>query len=142
MYSRSIAFYDRFMNICGKTTCPFPDEYIEIIRAELKDKDITYDNVLNILKKHNWNKYYEFVPHILELLGLPIVKFTEEQERLIFELFDKINCTDAKVMPYFYILYKLAEYIKYEDLHLFYIKPYFLEKYEDDWNTKCLPNLK
>lgn len=149
MTSKTIAFtrVEHFKNILediqGKTPIYFSDEFINDIKNKLKNKEITSYTVKEILKNKKLHKYYEFIPAILKKLNVRVVEFTEEEEETLCDLFKEVSKAHTILYPYqsflphHYILYRLAEYIKYDKLHLLKLSSYNSEFYDKKWEQIC-----
>lgn len=106
----------------GKETTNIPDEVIFQIQNQIKKEritltELTHHKTKEILKKLQYNKYYEHISFIKNKLGIKPPLFTPELEEILFNLFMEIQAPYAKIRPdyrvnflnYHYTLYKLCE---------------------------------
>lgn len=109
----------------GKETTNIPDAVIINIKLQMKKERLTNKDMTNlktkaILKKLNYNTYYEHIPFIKNKLGIPPPIMTPELEDIICILFIELqapyilNCPDDKTnfLNYYYTVYKLCELLK------------------------------
>ena len=139
-YRRINHFKDTLKNIQGKTSFSLDDEQIiNQLTNNLQNTEITYEYIKNQVKKHNLEKYYEYIPAILRKLNIEVVDFTEEEEILLCELFENVSkiysmlYPDESFLPYNYILYQLSKYINYKKLHLIKLTSYNKIIYDKKW---------
>ena len=109
------------------------DEIVNVILNEIKKynyskqeiKSITDNNIIKILKKLDYNKYYKNLSYIrYKITGIKPPAFTKEEENLLIHMFNLIEAPFYKHKPakrknflsYSYILYKFCEKIKYDAL--------------------------
>lgn len=145
MVSKNVSFkrIDHFKNVLedmqGKTSIYFDDNFINQLTNNSQNTQITPEYIRVQLKKHNLQKYYEFIPSILRKLQVEVLEFTEEEENILCELFEEVSKTHNilyprdSFLPYHYILYRLAEYINYKNLHLIKITEYNRIMYDKKW---------
>ena len=105
-----------------KETTQIPEEVIENIRARIKKeritnmKEINYDKMRDILRKLNYNKYFEHIQYINSLFGVKPPIMNEELHETLCVLFIEIQKPWAVHCPpnrtnffnYTYTLYQLC----------------------------------
>ncbi len=116
----------------AKESTTVPQKIIDDIKQELtkqkiKNKnDITHTKVKEILKKLNYNKYYDHAPYITQMVnGIKPPTMPQELEDRIRIMFNQIQAPFEKYRPkdrtnflsYSYILYKFCELLG-EDKYL------------------------
>jgi len=142
-YTRIEHFKNILEDIQGKTSIYFGENFINDIKIILKNKEITHNQIKNVLKKRNLKIYYEYIPAILKKLDIETVEFTKEEEDVLCELFEDVSkkhCIlypNESFLPYQYILYRLAEYIKYKKMYLLTLNEYNREIYDEKWKQIC-----
>jgi len=142
-YTRIGHFKNILEDVQGKTPIYFGENFINDIKINLKNKEITHYHIKNVLKKRKLKIYYEYIPAILKKLDIEIVEFTKEEEDVLCELFEEVSNTysilyhNESFLPYQYILYRLAEYIKYKKMHLLKLNEYNREIYDEKWEQIC-----
>ena len=142
-----------------------PDQVIDDIKAEIKKlrikklSTLTPEKMREILKKLNYNKYYEHAPHIINRIqlhskeckdsskvqSLSISSETEERIRLMFKEiqapYDKHKPDTRKnFLNYGYVLYKFCELLELDDcLPRFSLLKSREKLYEHDviWKNIC-----
>jgi hypothetical protein len=97
----------------------------EIIKLRIKDlSKITKKQMKYILKKINYNKYYEHIPHIINKLnGKQTLKLSRQQEEKMYSIFMEIHNVFEDVRPstrvnflsYSYVLYKICELLELDN---------------------------
>lgn len=133
-YKRENHFNEWLSQFQAQEMTTIPDEVIEQLRAELKKmkirnmEDITHAKIRGLLKKLKWNKFYEHVPYITNMLnGIKPPNMPQELEERLRIMFKDIqkpfddNCPkDRKnFLSYSYVLYKFCELLG-EDEYLQY----------------------
>ena len=121
-YKRINHFREILAQLQAKETTQIPDEVIENIKNQIKREryeieDITNKQAKEILKKLEYNKYYEHIPFIKEKLGVKPPVMSQELEETLCNLFMDIQAPYAKFCPddrvnflnYYYTVYKLCE---------------------------------
>ena len=107
----------------AKESTDIPQNIFENIKRELKKRKINKDDLdifrlRRILKKLNYRKYYEHVPHILQIInGKEPPNFSREDEMKIKKMFKDIQKPFAIFCPknrknflnYSYVLHKFCE---------------------------------
>jgi hypothetical protein len=132
-YKRINHFREILSQFQAKETTKIDDSILENIKQQIKKeritiKDITNKKMKEILKKLEYNKYYEHIPYINEKIGIKPPIMSSDLESLLSNLFTDIQGPYAKHCPedrinflnYYYTVYKLCELLN-EDEFL----PYF-----------------
>ena len=132
-YKRINHFREILSQFQAKETTKIDDSILENIKHQIKKeritiKDITNKKMKEILKKLEYNKYYEHIPYINEKIGIKPPVMSSDLESLLSNLFTDIQGPYAKHCPedrinflnYYYTVYKLCELLN-EDEFL----PYF-----------------
>jgi len=129
-YKRINHFNEWLAQFQAKESTEIPDSVFTLILSELKkDKNlkiqqITTSTIRTILKKISLNKYYEHVPHIINMInGKPapmIDRSTEEKLRMMFKEiqtpFMKHCPSDRKnFLSYSYVLHKFVELLDLDE---------------------------
>ena len=95
----------------------------------MKIEDMTNQNAKDILKKLGYNKYYEHIPHIINVMsGKKAPCLSRKEEERLRTLFKEIqipfsnNCPPSRknFLSYSYVLHKFCELLEYD-----YLLPYF-----------------
>jgi len=134
-YKRINHFNEWLAQFQAKETTDIPQEIFDGIFKELKKlkiidyKNIDYKLIRSILKKLNFNKYYEHIPHIINIINgnkAPLLsRKHEEQLRMMFKEiqtpFMKYCPDDRKnFLSYSYVLHKFCELIELDDLLIYF----------------------
>ena len=124
--------------------------FTEITRnINIDIKKITHKQVREILKKIGYNKYYEHIPHIVNVLtGEKAPKLAPIEEEQLRNLFKEIqipfsnNCPEERknFLSYSYVLHKFCELLEYD-----YLLPNFpllksrekLQQQDKIWKCIC-----
>ena len=113
----------------AKESTDIPPKDFESIRRELKKRKINKDDLdifrlRRILKKLNYRKYYEHVPHILQIInGKEPPNFSRRDEMRIKQMFKAIQKPFAIYCPknrknflnYSYVLHKFCELLDLDE---------------------------
>jgi hypothetical protein len=154
-YKRENHFNEWLSQFQAQETTNIPQDVIEQLRNELKKikvkvvEEITHARVRSLLKKLKFNKYYEHVPYITNILsGISPPKMPQELEEKLRIMFKDIqkpfdeNCPSERknFLSYSYVLYKFCELLS-EDTYLKYF-PLLKSKeklYQQDiiWKKIC-----
>ena len=154
-YKRENHFNEWLSQFQAQETTSIPEDVIEQLRNELKKikvkvvEEITHARVRSLLKKLKFNKYYEHVPYITNILsGISPPKMPQELEEKLRIMFKDIqkpfdeNCPSERknFLSYSYVLYKFCELLS-EDTYLKYF-PLLKSKeklYQQDiiWKKIC-----
>jgi len=121
-YKRINHFREILAQFQAKETTQIPETVIEDIKNQIKKERITTSSISNakakeILKKLGYNKYYEHIPFIKDIIGIKPPVMTPELEDTLCNLFMDIQSPYAKYCPddrvnflnYYYTVYKLCE---------------------------------
>tara|TARA_E500000331_G_scaffold268598_1_gene259976 strand:- start:2848 stop:3975 length:1128 start_codon:yes stop_codon:yes gene_type:complete len=121
-YKRINHFREILAQFQAKETTQIPETVIEDIKNQIKKERITTSCISNakakeILKKLGYNKYYEHIPFIKDIIGIKPPVMTPELEDTLCNLFMDIQSPYAKYCPddrvnflnYYYTVYKLCE---------------------------------
>ena len=134
-YKRINHFNEWLAQFQAKESTEISDEiytniYNEITKNINMDiKKIKPKQVKSILKKLGYNKYYEHIPHIINVLnGNKAPCLSREEEEHLRSLFKEIqipfsnNCPETRknFLSYSYVLHKFCELLEYD-----YLLPYF-----------------
>ena len=134
-YKRINHFNEWLAQFQAKETTDIPQEVYQGILNELKKdpfitvKTVTYKNIREILKKLKFNKYYEHIPHIINILnGERAPLLTREYEEQLRMMFREIQTPFIKHCPedrknflsYSYVLHKFCELLELDDLLVYF----------------------
>tara|TARA_B100000886_G_scaffold321418_1_gene263601 strand:+ start:6206 stop:7321 length:1116 start_codon:yes stop_codon:yes gene_type:complete len=121
-YKRINHFREILAQFQAKESTQIPEKVIEDIKNQIKKerielKQITNSKAKEILKKLGYNKYYEHIPFIKDMIGIKPPIMTPELEDTLCNLFIEIQAPYAKFCPddrvnflnYYYTVYKLCE---------------------------------
>ncbi len=121
-YKRINHFREILAQFQAKETTQIPDHVVEEIKNQIKKERIELKQLTNlkakeILKKLGYNKYYEHIPFIKDMIGIKPPIMTPELEETLCNLFMEIQAPYAKFCPddrvnflnYYYTVYKLCE---------------------------------
>ena len=121
-YKRINHFREILAQFQAKETTQIPDKVIEDIKYQIKKERINKEQINNIkakeiLKKLGYNKYYEHIPFIKDIIGIKPPVMNPELEDTLCNLFMDIQRPYAKFCPddrvnflnYYYTVYKLCE---------------------------------
>ena len=121
-YKRINHFREILAQFQAKETTQIPEQVIEDIKNQIKKERIQREQITNvkakeILKKLGYNKYYEHIPFIKDIIGIKPPIMTPELEDTLCNLFMEIQRPYAKYCPddrvnflnYYYTVYKLCE---------------------------------
>ena len=124
-YKRINHFKEILAQFQAKETTQIPEEVLENIKLQLKKERIPLSKFTNtkakeVLKKLDYNKYYEHIPFIKDKLGIKPPIMTPELEETLCNLFMEIQGPYAKCCPhdrvnflnYYYTVYKLCELLE------------------------------
>ena len=138
-YKRINHFNEWLAQFQAKESTEIPDKVYKDITAELqkekilKLKNITPKKIRTILKKLGLNKYYEHVPHIINMINgrpAPVInRATEEKLRMMFK---EIQTPFLKHCPA-----ERKNFLSYS-----YVLHKFVELLDMDQYLKCFPLLK
>lgn len=154
-YKRINHFKEWLNRFQAKQTPVIPDIVFTDIINELNKnrfydlKKLTRVKIKNILKKLNYNIYYEHIIYIINKLNnLPPPKITKDMEKIFINMFYKIqipwklykNSSRKSFWSYSYLLYKFCELLDLN--HLLYCFPLYKDTdkiIENDkiWKKTC-----
>jgi uncharacterized Zn finger protein (UPF0148 family) len=134
-YKRINHFNEWLAQIQAKETTSISIEVYNNISIELKkdiniDKNnISHQKIREILKKLGYNKYYEHIPHFINILtGKKTVEFIGNYEEKLRSMFKEIQIPFSKYCPekrknflsYSYVLHKFCELLELDDLLVYF----------------------
>ena len=134
-YKRMNHFNEWLAQFQAKETTEIPEEIYNNLYQEINKnmnidiKNITNKQVREILKKLEYNKYYEHIPHIINVLnGKKAPRLSNSEEARLRNLFKEIqipftnNCPENRknFLSYSYVLHKFCELLEYD-----YLLPHF-----------------
>jgi hypothetical protein len=121
-YKRINHFREILAQFQAKETTQIPPKVIEDLQYQIKKERIQLSQLTNgktkeILKKLGYNKYYEHIPFIKDMIGIKPPNMSPELEETLCNLFTEIQepyakyCPDDRVnfLNYYYTIYKLCE---------------------------------
>jgi len=130
-YKRINHFNEWLAQFQAKETTDIPEEIYKDLYSEINKnisidiQKLTYKQVREILKKINYNKYYEHIPHIINTLsGQKAPSLDKQSEETLRAFFKEIqipfmnNCppTRKNFLSYAYVLHKFCELLEYDHL--------------------------
>ena len=130
-YKRMNHFNEWLAQFQAKETTEIPDKVYRGIKEEINKnmnidiKKISYKQMREILKKLEFNKYYEHIPHLINVLnGKKAPKLSNNEEAQLRNLFKEIqipfsnNCPEDRknFLSYSYVLHKFCELLEYDYL--------------------------
>ena len=154
-YKRINHFNEWLAQFQAKETTEIPEEIYKNIYKEVKKninldiQNITPKQVREILKKLDFNKYYEHIPHVINVLnGKKAPVLSRQEEEHLRSLFNEIQLPFSKNCPqdrknflsYSYVLHKFCELLEYD-----YLLPHFpllksrekLQQQDKIWKFIC-----
>ena len=155
-YKRINHFNEWLAQFQAKETTDIPEEVYKGILDELKKNKfininkLSYKNVREILKKLKFNKYYEHIPHIINILNgqkAPILtRHYEEQLRMMFKEIQTPFMTHCPAerknfLSYSYVLHKFCELLELDDLLVYFPLLKSREKLQQQdqiWEKICI----
>ena len=134
-YKRINHFNEWLAQFQAKETTEISEEIYNNIFNEIKKnknidvKEITHKQMRDLLKKLEYNKFYEHIPHIINVLNgrqAPVLSLNKEEH--LRALFKEIqlpftkNCPEDRknFLSYSYVLHKICELLEYD-----YLLPHF-----------------
>lgn len=121
-YKRINHFREVLAQFQAKEATDIPENIINNIRNQIKKErlslhELSYKKMKSILKKLGYNKYYEHIAFIKNIIGIPPPVMSPKLEETLCSLFMSIQIPYAKYCPkdranflnYYYTLYKLCE---------------------------------
>jgi len=154
-YKRINHFNEWLAQFQGKENTEIPPEIYKNIKSEIKKninlnvKEINYKQVREILKKLNYNKYYEHIPYLINIIsGKDSPKLSRKEEEILRSLFKEIQIPFMKYCPsarknflsYAYVLHKFCQLLEYDNLLIYF--PLLksrekLQQQDDIWKNIC-----
>jgi hypothetical protein len=134
-YKRINHFNEWLAQFQAKETTDISDKiYNDIIKELKKEKyldinNITYSQIRDILKKLKYNKYYEHIPHIINIInGKKAPVLTRQYEEQLRMMFKEIqvpfmnNCPDDRknFLSYSYVLHKFCQLLELDEFLTFF----------------------
>ena len=134
-YKRINHFNEWLAQFQAKETTEIPDNIYKDIYNEINKninldiKTINYKHIREILKKLKYNKYYEHIPHLINILsGEKAPTISRASEEMLRSLFKEIQIPFMKHCPptrknflsYSYVLHKFCELLEYDHLLPFF----------------------
>lgn len=133
-YKRINHFNEWLAQFQAKETSELPPDIYTRVKQEMKknkllDRDVPYPKMREILKKLGYNKYYEHIPHLLNIIrGQKAPTLSRKSEETLRSLFKDIQLPFMKHCPpqrknflsYSYVLHKFCELLEYDDLLVFF----------------------
>jgi len=113
-YTTELYFKERLEQLQGKQSTQIPIEIMEIV----KDCE-TINDIKNTLKKNKKSSYYKHIYSIAnkKLIKVPYLNKNEEEQIIfLFNIVSKHLKNDINVLSYNFIMYKLLQHIKRDDL--------------------------
>ncbi len=154
-YKRINHFNEWLAQFQAKETTEIPENiYKDILtelnkNIELEIKEVNYKQIREILKKLKFNKYYEHIPHIINIIsGKKAPCLSRESEERLRSLFKEIqipfmkNCPSSRknFLSYSYVLHKFCELLEYDNLIEFFPLLKSREKLQQQdkiWESIC-----
>jgi hypothetical protein len=153
-YKKINHFKEILAQFQAKETTLIPDHVIEKMQQQIKKErirldELTHHKTKEILKKLEFNKYYEHIAFIKNKLGIRPPVFTPELEATLCNLFMEIqtpyakNCPDYRVnfLNYYYVLYKFCELLEetqyLSDIPLLKDREKLIEQ-DEIWKKVCI----
>ena len=134
-YKRINHFNEWLAQFQAKETTELPESIYQDIYDELNKnidfniETINYNQIREILKKLKYNKYYEHIPHLINVVtGKKAPRLTRHSEEMLRNLFKEIqipfmnNCPSSRknFLSYSYVLHKFCELLEYDHLLNFF----------------------
>ena len=134
-YKRINHFNEWLAQFQAKESTDIPEEIYKQIYMELNKninldiRTVNYSQIRNILKKLRYNKYYDHIPHLINIIsGEKAPKLNPESEDILRSLFKEIQLPFMKHCPasrknflsYSYVLHKFCELLEYDHLLSFF----------------------
>lgn len=133
-YKRINHFNEWLAQFQAKETSELPPDIYTRVQQEMKknkllDRDVPYPKMRELLKKLGYNKYYEHIPHLLNIIrGQKAPTLSRKSEETLRSLFKDIQIPFMKHCPpqrknflsYSYVLHKFCELLEYDDLLVFF----------------------
>ena len=139
----------------NKENTEIPDELYGVIEKEIKKNinlnpgEINHKQMKEILKKQKFNKYYEHIPYLINIIsGKESPKLNRKEEEILRSLFKEIQIPFMKHCPperknflsYSYVLHKFCELLEYDNLLCYFTLLKSREKLQQQdkiWKKIC-----
>ena len=134
-YKRINHFNEWLAQFQAKETTEIPENIYKEIYNELNKNinldlsKVNYQQIRIILKKLKYNKYYDHIPHLINIIsGESAPRLTRQSEEILRSLFKEIQLPFMKHCPpsrknflsYSYVLHKFCELLEYNHLLTFF----------------------
>ena len=151
-YKRINHFREVLSQVQAKEATDIPLEIINNIKNQIKKErlelsDMSYKKTKEILKKLHYNKYYEHISFIKDILGIKPPVMSPTLEDTLCSLFMNIQIPYSKFCPkdrvnflnYYYTLYKLCELLDENQYLPFFpmLKEQKKKEQDDIWKKIC-----
>jgi hypothetical protein len=154
-YKRINHFNEWLAQFQAKDISDIPEQVYLEVHQELKKNiylewsTITYKQIRDILKNLHYNKYYDNIPHLVNVLsGRTPPKLDRSVEETLRSLFKDIqipfqnHCppTRKNFLSYAYVLHKFSELLGYDDLLIYFPLLKSREKLQQQdmiWEKMC-----
>ena len=155
-YKRINHFNEWLAQFQAKETTDIPEEVYKGIIIELKKnkfmdiQGLSYKNMREILKKLKFNKYYEHIPHIINMInGKKAPILTRQYEEQLRNMFKEIqtpfmqHCPENRknFLSYSYVLHKFCELLELDHLLIYFPLLKSREKLQQQdkiWSKICV----
>ena len=154
-YKRINHFNEWLAQFQGKENIDIPSEVYHNIKLEINKninmdvKNITYNQIKEILKKLEYNKYYENIPYLINIIsGRQTPKLSRSEEEILRCLFKEIqipfmnNCPSNRknFLSYSYVLHKFCQLLEYDNYLVYF--PLLksrekLQQQDEIWKNIC-----
>ena len=130
-YKRINHFNEWLAQFQAKETTEIPENIYRDIYNELHKninldlKGVTYKQIRDVLKRLKYNKYYDNIPHLINIIsGEKAPQLNRESEEMLRSLFKEIQLPFMRHCPtkrknflsYSYVLHKFCELLEYDEL--------------------------
>ena len=134
-YKRINHFNEWLAQFQAKETTQIPENIYRDIYNELQKNinldlsQVTYKQIRDVLKKLKYNKYYDNIPHLINIISnKKAPQLNRESEEMLRSLFKEIQLPFMKHCPptrknflsYSYVLHKFCELLEYDHLLCFF----------------------
>ena len=134
-YKRINHFNEWLAQFQAKETTEIPENIYRDIYNELQKNinldlsQVTYKQIRDVLKKLKYNKYYDNIPHLINIISnKKAPQLNRESEEMLRSLFKEIQLPFMKHCPptrknflsYSYVLHKFCELLEYDHLLCFF----------------------
>ena len=134
-YKRINHFNEWLAQFQAKETTELPPQIYQDVHQELQkfrlneNHKLSYKQMREILKKLGYNKYYEHIPHLMNILsGKKAPTLSRKNEETLRSLFKDIqipfmnHCPPERknFLSYSYVLHKFCELLEFDELLVFF----------------------